>query len=112
MDAAPVLKSIHSQTLDLPPSCLQFCRKHPSYFVIGTYNLQSEEGGAAEIVEAEPGVQKKSQNRNGSLLVFDIGEESTPKLSLIQTISQPSAVLDIRFNNEIEQSQDILAAIS
>ncbi|KAK8150978.1 hypothetical protein G3M48_000004 [Beauveria asiatica] len=112
MDAAPVLKSIHSQTLDLPPSCLQFCRKHPSYFVIGTYNLQSEEGGAAEIVEAEPSVQKKSQNRNGSLLVFDIGEESTPKLSLIQTISQPSAVLDIRFNNEIEQSQDILAAIS
>ncbi|KAM3498190.1 hypothetical protein MY10362_008476 [Beauveria mimosiformis] len=80
MDAAPVLKSIHSQTLESPPSCLQFCRKYTSYFVIGTYNLQREEGGAAEIVEAEPSIEKKSQNRNGSLLVFDIGEESTPKL--------------------------------
>lgn len=77
MDAAPVLDSMQSLTLDLPPSCLQFCRKYPSYFVIGTYNLQREEGDAAE---AELGPQKKPQSRNGSLLVFNIGDGLTPKL--------------------------------
>lgn len=32
--------------------------------------------------------------------------------SLVQTLSQPSALLDIRFNNECIQNEDILAAVS
>lgn len=77
MNAAPVLESTQSLTLDLPPSCLQFCRKYPDCFVLGTYNLQREEGGSDE---AEDSTEKKAQSRNGSLLVFSIGDETTPKL--------------------------------
>lgn len=77
MNAAPVLESIQALTLDLPPSCLQFCRKYPSFFVTGTYNLQREEGGPGEVEDSS---EKKAQSRNGSLLVFSIGDEPTPKL--------------------------------
>ncbi|OAR05911.1 hypothetical protein LLEC1_04087 [Akanthomyces lecanii] len=109
MNAAPVLESTQSLTLDLPPSCLQFCRRFPGCFVIGTYNLQREEGG---LDEADDSAEKKTQSRNGSLLVFSLGDEPIPELSLLQTVSQPSALLDIRFNNEVKQNEDILAAVS
>lgn len=77
MDSAPVLQPIQSLILDLPPSCLQFCRRFPRYFVIGTYNLQREEG---EPIEADTSAEKKVQSRDGSLVVYNIGDETTPNL--------------------------------
>ncbi|KAJ3496033.1 hypothetical protein NLG97_g2960 [Lecanicillium saksenae] len=112
MDTAPVLSPIESIILDLPPSCLQFCRRYHSYFVIGTYNLHPEKGEAIESADVDSCREKKSQSRNGSLLVYHIGNENSPRLSLVQTVSQPSALLDIRFNNEYQPNADILAAVS
>ena len=67
-----------SLTLDLPPSCVQFCPAHPEYFVIGTYNLQKEEGTEDHqdasrgdtAVKEEGDEPKKTQSRNGSLVVY------------------------------------------
>ncbi|KAJ6780893.1 hypothetical protein PWT90_05553 [Aphanocladium album] len=112
METAPVISPIESIILDLPPSCLQFCRRYPGYFVIGTYNLQREEEETTESATVDSSAEKKAQSRNGSLLVYRISGEYSPKLSLIQTVSQPSALLDIRFNNECQLNADILAAVS
>jgi hypothetical protein len=35
--------SLHSTTTDLPPSCIDFCREYPNWFVVGTYHLEDEE---------------------------------------------------------------------
>jgi diphthamide biosynthesis protein 7 len=59
-----------SLTLDLPPSCIQFCPEHPYYFVVGTYNLERDEPTDTQ-EDQDPGT-KKSQSRNGSLLVYTI----------------------------------------
>ena len=37
------IKSIHSQTLDLPPSCIQFCPSQPGIFCVGTYYLHPKQ---------------------------------------------------------------------
>lgn len=37
------IRSLGSEVLDLPPSCLEFSTKWPNYFVVGTYNLQKDE---------------------------------------------------------------------
>lgn len=76
MDTAPIIQSFQSLILDLPPSCLQFCRRYPRYFVIGTYNLQQERGERTDETEHE----KRAQNRNGSLLLFYISDEHSPAL--------------------------------
>lgn len=80
MEEAEVLSSQTRLTLDLPPSCLEFCPSHTEYFVVGTYNLQKEdapvEQGANTQSEAETTETKKPQSRNGSLLVFKIGSGS------------------------------------
>lgn len=75
--ADPTLSSRVSLTLDLPPSCLQFCPAHPEYLVIGTYNLQKEDtddhhgtGGGDTVVEEARDKLKKNQSRNGSLVVY------------------------------------------
>ncbi|GKT48431.1 uncharacterized protein ColSpa_08612 [Colletotrichum spaethianum] len=64
------IASKQSLVLDLPPSCIEFCLSHPEYFVVGTYNLVKDEEPLDESVNAEPSVAKKTQNRNGSLIVF------------------------------------------
>lgn len=59
-----------SLTLHLPPSCVQFCRAHPQFFVVGTYNLEKDDD------EQAAGEQKRTQSRNGSLVIFEvIGDE-------------------------------------
>ena len=88
------INSLKSITLELPPSCIEFCPAHPDYFVVGTYNLQKEEcsgrdrddtaaaeeenhdnddedddGGGAPRQQA-----KQPQSRNGSLLLFSLEE--------------------------------------
>jgi len=79
------MASIHSLKtliLDLPPSCIEFWPLDPRYAVIGTYNLEkteSEGQGAereaeteAEAEEGEPSQIKKSQSRNGSLILIQV----------------------------------------
>lgn len=81
MEQGRLVTSRQSLTLDLPPSCIEFCPAHPDYFVVGTYNLQKtdeapraegEEAGSddddPQTVETTP----PSQNRNGSLVVFQL----------------------------------------
>jgi diphthamide biosynthesis protein 7 len=75
MDDVPVIASTASTTLDLPPSAVQFCAKHAEYFVVATYYLEKTEFTADAPNEdgddaSEP--SKKSQSRNGSLLVFKL----------------------------------------
>lgn len=70
-DQSTPISSFQSLQLDLPPSCVEFCPAFPSFFVVGTYNLQKDEDG-----EGEHGAGFKTQNRNGSLIVFRVdGQE-------------------------------------
>ncbi|KAH8819709.1 WD40-repeat-containing domain protein [Xylogone sp. PMI_703] len=88
-----------STILDLPPSCIEFSPENREYFVVGTYNLQKEESASEEKGDEpdEPGNDLPSapQSRNGSLILFQIIED---KLSLIQTLSYQSAILDLHFS--------------
>lgn len=83
--AAPseVLASDFSEQLDLPPSCVEFCPAHPSYFLVGTYNLQQsdaqgtdksrdEDEDAVDPTGEQPGRQR--QNRDGSIVVFRLAD--------------------------------------
>ena len=80
------IASTASVTLDLPPSAVQFCNKHPEYFVVGTYFLEKTEPAGSNTNEdgeevAEP--SKKPQSRNGSLLVFKVQGD---KLSVLPSL--------------------------
>ncbi|RDW73746.1 hypothetical protein BP5796_07188 [Coleophoma crateriformis] len=102
-----------STVLDLPPSCIEFSLEAPQYFVVGTYNLQREEPGD----EGETGdgdedgvndrVEKKQQSRDGSLIVFKLDGET---LSLIQTESVPSAILDLHFSPHVPSTLCIVTS--
>ncbi|ROW01808.1 hypothetical protein VPNG_07818 [Cytospora leucostoma] len=118
------ISSSQSMQLDLPPSCVEFCPAHPSYFLVGTYNLQKEENGDndegdaggpkskeddnEEPGEAEEAAGKRSQTRTGSIMVFQL---LNGKARRIQTISQPSAVFDLHFAPQTDRG-DICAAVS
>lgn len=95
--------SQRSLTLELPPSCLEFCPLQPSYFLVGTYNLDkgSEEGG-----EVEPAVGP--QKRNGSIVVYEIAGR---EIFHVHTESRPSAILDLRFQT-CSGKEDIVGAVS
>ncbi|KAH6982812.1 hypothetical protein BKA56DRAFT_614829 [Ilyonectria sp. MPI-CAGE-AT-0026] len=111
MASQNVVSSKVSLTLDLPPSCIQFCPAHPELFVVGTYNLERDQtAGQTNAGDGEEGDDsaKTPQNRNGSLLVYRI--EGT-ELTLVQTVSQPSAILDLRFHPASDK-HDILAVVS
>lgn len=69
------IASLVSLTLDLPPSCVQFCPAHPEYFVVGTYNLEKNDTSAqdAELEdELNAPATKTPQSRKGSLVVFKL----------------------------------------
>ncbi|KAM7194620.1 hypothetical protein V8F33_007172 [Rhypophila sp. PSN 637] len=105
------ISSIQSTQLDLPPSCLEFCPIHPSYFLVGTYNLQKNDAPADEREldeEEEQQATTRLQSRSGSILVFNLIED---RFSQIQTEEQPSAILDLRFNPNAG-NQDVCAAVS
>ncbi|KAF4345766.1 WD repeat-containing protein [Fusarium beomiforme] len=107
-DDSRLVSSKVSLTLDLPPSCIQCCNAYPHFFVVGTYNLenQKEKGnnGESDAINAT----KTPQSRNGSLLVFNvIGDD----IKLVQTVLQPSAILDLRFHPHKER-QDTVAVVS
>ncbi|KAL2268139.1 hypothetical protein VTJ83DRAFT_2985 [Remersonia thermophila] len=111
-DEGRLIQSVESRILDLPPSCVEFCPAHPSYFVVGTYSLQTESPESPEKddsdEEDEPSPTKKPQNRNGSIVAFRLTDGG---IAHIQTVPQPSALLDLRFNPH-QGSRDIFAAVS
>ncbi|PNY25437.1 Protein MSN5 [Tolypocladium capitatum] len=114
MDAQAPVPPTRSLTLDLPPSCMQFCPLHPAYFVVGTYNLQKDDNAGDQVRHGDSeddngATAKKPQSRDGSLVVFRVdGDE----LTRVQTASQPSALLDLRFHPGPDERQGILAAVS
>lgn len=57
------IKSIHSQTLDLPPSCIQFCPSQPGIFCVGTYYLHPKQEQ-----EQEPKGMPRSTTMGPSLI--------------------------------------------
>ncbi|KAK3951574.1 hypothetical protein QBC32DRAFT_325141 [Pseudoneurospora amorphoporcata] len=120
---------LQSMQLDLPPSCIELCPSAPSYFLIGTYNLEGYEGPSAaasqntEAMEVEKqgeehndddteatvtGEKKGPQNRDGSILAFQLVDD---QLVHVQTLMQPSAILDLHFN-PAPGKQDICATVS
>ncbi|KAG6006099.1 hypothetical protein E4U21_007396 [Claviceps maximensis] len=114
-DLKPIASTAHT-TLDLPPSCIQFCPISSSLFVVGTYNLEKSGAKAHADFTSVEGVSRKEdcatkipQSRNGSLLLFQIDGDD---LKLVQTEMQPSAILDMRFHPSHAGSQSILAVVS
>lgn len=71
-----IISSEQSMVLDLPPSCIEFCPSHPSYFVVGTYYLeQTADVTNSDLDEGHQRVEDKTakpQSRNGSLVVFQL----------------------------------------
>ncbi|EGR49077.1 uncharacterized protein TRIREDRAFT_61288 [Trichoderma reesei QM6a] len=113
MEELTPVASLHSLILDLPPSCAEFCPAHPEYLVVGTYNLQKDDSETApetkeEDEEASPAVPK-AQSRNGSLVVLKVQGDD---ISIVQTVMQPSALLDLRFYRDVPEYRDVLAVVS
>lgn len=72
------ISSFQSMTLDLPPSCIEFCPRYPSLFVVGTYYLETSEAVSNETekkdqdgdeIEVEA---RRAQSKSGSILVFEL----------------------------------------
>ncbi|KAI0157062.1 hypothetical protein GGR52DRAFT_577064 [Hypoxylon sp. FL1284] len=103
---------LRSLTLDLPPSCIEFCSAHPDYFVVGTYNLQKEDSAAQDAVQDEEHQQTKkhTQSRNGSLILFQL--TATGDIDHIQTVLYPSAILDLHFHPLWEERGGVMAVVS
>jgi diphthamide biosynthesis protein 7 len=100
-DAGIKIVSHQSLTLDLTPSCLEFSPLHPSYFLVGTYDLQKGDGGGTE-------PSSRPQKRNGSIVVYELLERS---IVHVHTESRPSAILDLRFQT-CPGKEDIVAVVS
>lgn len=71
------IKSFITETLDLPPSCIEFSQAAPEYFVVGTYNLEKDEDGVEQgdgegQEKLEKVKEKKKQERNGSLILYKL----------------------------------------
>ncbi|KAK8053392.1 WD-40 repeat-containing protein [Apiospora saccharicola] len=119
MEQAQLISSRKSLTLDLPPSCIEFCPASPQHFVVGTYNLQKEEAPAEDgnagsdddaDADATQVATRQGQNRNGSLIVFQLDYDND-EVRHVQTVQQPSAILDLHFHPQKDKS-DILAVVS
>ncbi|KAL7951193.1 hypothetical protein V8C42DRAFT_303361 [Trichoderma barbatum] len=112
MEELTPVASLRSLVLDLPPSCAEFCPAHPEYLVVGTYNLQkdnTEPAPAQEDDEDGDSAAPKPQNRNGSLVVLKVQGDD---ILIVQTVMQPSALLDLRFYQDVPEYQNILAVVS
>ncbi|KAK8084535.1 hypothetical protein PG997_005806 [Apiospora hydei] len=116
MEQARLITSRQSLTLELPPSCIEFCPASPQHFVVGTYNLQKEEApaeegdaGSDDDGDTTQVATRQSQNRNGSLVVFQLDDDD--EVRHVQTVQQPSAILDLHFHPQKGKS-DILAVVS
>lgn len=75
----PSIEHLQSLTLDLPPCCIEFWPSDVQYAVVGTYNLEKTEenqDGVEEMETADVSEVKKTQQRNGSLILVKVdGDE-------------------------------------
>jgi diphthine methyl ester acylhydrolase len=80
-----LVRSLKSRILDLPPSCVEFCPAFPSYFLVGTYSLQTESAGQNSTSadtdadsdaegDGQPPAPKQPQSRNGSIIAFQLSD--------------------------------------
>lgn len=68
------IRSLLTLTLDLPPSCIEFWPRDSQYAIVGTYNLEKEDGqGLSDPAQHEG---RKSQQRNGSLILVRVEGDS------------------------------------
>ncbi|KAI1428936.1 hypothetical protein F5Y12DRAFT_583329 [Xylaria sp. FL1777] len=109
------IASLRHLILDLPPSCIEFCPAHPDHFVVGTYNLEKEEPTNVDEEgshddEDNHQIVKIPQTRNGSLAVFRLAE-NLHDISHVQTLSYPSALLDLHFHPR-QDKHEVLATVS
>ncbi|KAM0474602.1 hypothetical protein ACHAPX_007546 [Trichoderma viride] len=113
MEELTPIASLRSLILDLPPSCAEFCPAHPEYLVVGTYNLQKDDNVEAAASDAQDEgdapAAPKPQSRNGSLVVLKVQGDD---ISIVQTVMQPSALLDLRFYQNMPEFHNILAVVS
>ncbi|KAF2718496.1 hypothetical protein K431DRAFT_287649 [Polychaeton citri CBS 116435] len=100
------VSSCYSTRLALPPSCIAFCHQAPTFFVVGTYFLESSSGGAGDAAQVDasgsPGAQRQqqqqqeAQKRSGSLVVFEISGDGG-SIQEVQTVQLDSGVLDVQW---------------
>ena len=69
------INSLVTLTLDLPPSCIEFWSRDSQYAVVGTYNLEKEDGSGLSDPAQHEG-QKKDQQRNGSLILVRVQDDT------------------------------------
>nr|POE74348.1 diphthine methyltransferase [Quercus suber] len=87
--------SIKTLTLDLPPSCLQFCPSEPEYFVIGTYYLHQNDGAEDE-GNPTPSISTTPQRRSGSLIVYRLDGDD---ILHVTTLATPAhSILDLQWS--------------
>ncbi|KAH6642186.1 hypothetical protein C7974DRAFT_96926 [Boeremia exigua] len=87
------IDSLLTLTLDLPPSCIEFWSRDSQYAVVGTYNLEKEDGSGLSDPAQHEG-QQKNQERNGSLILVRVRDDT---VEIVQTIATASAILDVHF---------------
>ncbi|KAH8645638.1 hypothetical protein BX600DRAFT_477734 [Xylariales sp. PMI_506] len=102
------IASTQSLVLDLPPSCIEFCPAYPEFFVVGTYNLQKDTEPTEENDGEDGAPARQPQSRNGSLILFHLESHTVRQ---IQTLLQPSAILDLHFHPQ-KSKQNVLAVVS
>ena len=74
----PSIEHLQSLTLDLPPCCIEFWPLNVQYAVVGTYNLEKTEekqDGVEEMENEKVSEVKKSQQRNGSLILVKVDSD-------------------------------------
>lgn len=76
---------LDSDLLDLPPSCIEFWPNNPSWFVVGTYELDKEEedswvhvekSSSEVVVNAEPFPHKEGVVTSAPLTLIDYSHDS------------------------------------
>ncbi|POS80930.1 hypothetical protein DHEL01_v200697 [Diaporthe helianthi] len=112
------VESFQSMILDLPPSCIEFCPRYPSLFLVGTYYLETSEAESKETEKDDDGDDdnddevevkaKQAQSKSGSILVFELKDGQA---QIKETIPQPSAVFDLHFAPQADRG-DICATVS
>lgn len=76
-DEGEKIESFQSMILDLPPSCIEICPRHPSHFLVGTYYLETNEAEGKDTEEGNDGDEvevqaKQAQSKSGSIIVFEL----------------------------------------